>query len=575
MQEEDFATQLFNRELLHTFSPEDILDLMGRAEEDLRAASGTSEVKVALLDRLGFRINLLNILVCCLDAIEPEQNKIDDYLQLVSRMESMDSGHARVVDQAFSTKIQRRLASSVPPRPMIVVDRKESFDFLRQLGADIGAAFQMFVIGHGCDLHAAYWLFNAKKPEPSVYVRALLQSFLSINQRVLGTISPEDLMTEDLKMLTLPASILLDPRHVHVENPVDPRFRIHTQMNQFIHKVAPLMVNHCRSLCQNRCRMRRMICHAVMELDAVQADAEDMDGFLQTLINESPISYPPGDAPTYAFSLSSWVYHYKLMQLQLVVQMGFEQSVYAHHEYAGMYWYLSNLASLYLSHLERISCFVSSNTHQRALGLNGEEQSQQLQNAMSLLYRHFSKTKAIDTLASALHRLYVVLQRHGHYCKGSPSYSSDQLRFELRMRPFQSLSIPEPLTYAEMEELSIMDGIPDNVVLEQASTLALTSRKAWQEILRQSWNFKPLQNASDRSLKHASIVAREYENDVRKCMKAAIGTSIAITTLSKAMGEKTNQKKSSSPLKDLKVTIPGPDEADRFHPWWAVPKITR
>jgi N-alpha-acetyltransferase 35, NatC auxiliary subunit len=574
-QEEDFASQLFNRELLHTFPPEDVVDLMIRVEKDLHEASDKSGSKDVLSDRLGFRITLLSILIRCLDAVELDDPLIVDYLRFISKIEASEPSAAGVIEKAFSIKIQRRLASSVPPRPMVVIDRKESFAFLRQLGTDIESAFGMFSIWYSCDLYTAFWLFNAKTPAPSVYVRALLQSFMSIKDLVFGKVVPDRLMTEDLKMLTMPASVLLDPAHYAVENPVDNRFRVFKEINQFIYKVSPLMVNHCRSLCQNRCRLRRLLGHSIVELDTVQADAEDLDGLMQTLIHETAIPYPADDEPTYAFPVSSWVYHYKLTQLQLIVQMGFEQTVYAHHEYAGMYWYLSNLASLHLSHLERISYFVSSETHQRATGLDRSTQTQELQDAMSHLYRTFSRAKAIDTLASALHRLYVFLQRHGHYSKVNPAYSSDELRFDLRMRPFQSLSIPEPLTSIEMEELSSMDGVPDKVVLEQASTLALTSRKAWEEILKKPWNVRPLGTSSNNQNGNISLIDNEYQKDIRNCMRAAIGTSIAVTTISKAMNEAGNKKRVSDVLKQLKITIPSPEDPDRFHACWAVPKVTR
>lgn len=511
--------------------------------------------------------------MACLDGLRPTD--INDCLMQLDAVDQ-SSLLSEPVPEAFSIKIQRRLASSVPPRPMVAVERQDSVNFLRQMLTHTESAFEMFNISENCDLFTAYWLFMSQQPEPSVYVRALLQSFLNINERVLGKIWTKDFVAEDLKALVLPASILLDPANDAIENPTDTRFRVASHVAQFIHKAAPPFMNQYRTFCQNRCRLRRLLCHASLELDNVQADAEEIDGFLQTLINERPIPYPAGEAPTYAYPLSSWVYHYKLTQLQLVVHMGFELSVYATHEFAGMYWYLSHLTSIHLSHLERISYFNSSQPPSQA-GQSRDTQTKEMQDSLALLYRHFSRLKATDTLASALHRLYVVLQRNGHCAKTTPTYSTDELRFDLRMRAFQSLSIPEPLTFDEMESLTDLRTLSDRQLLDQTARLALTSRKAWEEILKHDWNFKPLSADVRGGTLQGSVIEREWKRDVRNSMKACIGTSIAVTALTKALdGAETGKRKSAtSTLAGLKVSIPGPEDANRFHRWWAVPSILR
>ena len=540
--------------------------------EDCEEFSAKTGRKHALIDRLSLRIALLKIFMACLDGFEPSEMKLClDRLGIIAK--SDESPEA--LPEAFSIKIQRRLASSVPPRPMVVVGRAESIAFLQQMLANIESAFEVLNVPHSSDLFDAFRILMSQKPEPSVYVRALLQSFLDIDAQVLGKVPTKDFMLEDLRSMVLPASILLDPANHAVENPVDTRFRVASQITQFIHKVAPPFLNQYRSFCQNRCRLRRILIHAAIELDNIQADAEEIDGYLQTLINERPLPYPAGEAPTYAYPLSSWIYHYKLIQLQLVVQMGFELSVYATHEFAGMYWYLSHLTSTHLSHLERISYFISSQPASQS-GKSKDAQLKEIQDALGLLYRRFSLLKATDTLASALHRLYVVLQRNGYCDKVAPAYSTDELRFDLRMRPFQSLSIPEPLTFEEMEDMTSLPTLSDRQLLDQAARLALTSRKAWEEILKHSWHFKPLDVPVNSQNPHPdAVIEREWKQDTRNSMKACIGTSIAVTALTKAFDESGRTAQETANLNGLKVSIPGPEDKTRLHRWWAVPSISR
>src|SRR6266487_398967 len=87
--------------------------------------------------------------------------------------------------------------------------------------------------------------------------------------------------------------------------------------------------------------------------------AEDFDVHLRTLTQEPPIVLHGGE-PTYSYPLSSWAYHQKLRQLRLVLQLGFELSIYSPEELPGMYWYLSHICSTHLAHLDRIRACVTA-----------------------------------------------------------------------------------------------------------------------------------------------------------------------------------------------------------------------
>ena len=566
-QEEDFATQTFNREMLRRFTPEDIQGSLKQAMELLdglmNSEAISDEAVYALIDRLTFR-SLIYYLVSSNATDGPPVSRT---LALQRIRLSTEAGQP--MPDAFSTKLQRKLASSVPPRPMVSVARQEAFEFFDRMFVHVSGAFEILNITHSGDMITAYWLFMSQVPQPSVFVRALIQSFLHVNGKLLDRFTVSDCIVEDLKHLTLPASLLLDPANGIVENPADDRFRIAGQINQFVLRIGPSFVNLFRSFCQNRCRIRRILCHGALEWDSIQADAEDIDASLQSLANETPVSYPQGEGETFAYPLSSWIYHYKLLQLRYTVQLGFEMSVYAPHESASMYWYLSHLCSLHLAHLERISFFIAAQSQPPAK-IDTEAANKEKEDALKWLYKHFSILKATDTLACALHRVYILLQRHGHFAKVRPAYASEELRFELRMRPFQHLSIPEPLTFEQMDGLSNLTSLSDGEILEQASKLCVAAKKAWEEVVKQTWNFKPVLPCDDLT----SIIELEWKKDVRNSLKACIGTNIAIATLAKVYQQGVKLKNPSGGLQKLRVTVPQPEAPDRFHRWWAVPKIS-
>ena len=94
----------------------------------------TEDLRKALLARLEFRKNFLSAL-----DIECATDHLAGYWPPIqSNMQAIHSSHelGKPVEDAFSTKIQRRLASTVPPRPIVMLEFKDAFEKLKQLCLD-------------------------------------------------------------------------------------------------------------------------------------------------------------------------------------------------------------------------------------------------------------------------------------------------------------------------------------------------------------------------------------------------------------------------------------------------------
>lgn len=558
--------------MLSKIPPQEVLSILGSARSRLPELGLKPPLHDALKARLDVRYFLLNMLHNCSIGIPSDKISIEELTSLINFVEKTKDLGQPVSADAFTLKMQRRLASSVPPRPMIVTPKDEAFIFFKQLVTDATRAFEVLKITCSVDLLVAYQSFMAQDPQPSVYVRALLQSFLTLQNNVLGRFSLRQFISQDLQLMVLPNSALLTETAGTSPTLNEEQNQALAQFDYFINRFGPSYLNLFRTFCLNRSRVRRNLCHAALEWDQIQAEAEELDSVVQSSFGEQPQVYSDADEPTYSYSLSSWVYHYKLMQLRGIVQMGFRLSVYAPHEYSGMYWYLSYLSSTHLSHLERISFFVSINQQK------SKSQHEKVQQTLHQLYRHFTWLKATEALAKALHRLLVVVQRHGHLVQPRPSYSSDRLRYELRMRPFQHLSIPEPLLPDVAQQACSLQELSDSTVLEQALRLNQTAKKAWEEVLKENWNSQPVSagktsatntSSSAGDLSETPVVAREWTKEVRNSIKSCIGTGIAISTLMKGL----QSKDASKGLRDVKINIPQVGDRDRWHPAWAVPKV--
>lgn len=439
--------------------------------------------------------------------------------------------------------------------------------------------------------------------------------------KVLGAIPVKQFFYNDLAELTMPFNLLLQPENDEVEVPSDPRFQMAKHMSAFVKRASqvyhspgrpgictngslqPLM-DTFRTACLNRCRVRRTLCHTAIDWDNLQIEvcpwihpdfwifdhmqtltdplqAEDLDAQLRTLNLEPPLTLRGGE-PTYSYPISSWAYHQKLVQLRLIIQLGFELSIYAPEELPGMYWYLSHLCSTHLAHIDRIRTFTVAASRRSIsptsiLGKKANsvaERKRAFEKTLTLLDRHTATIIAIDAFALALHALYVLLARHNVLPRASSkdAYSSPRLRYELRMKPFIPISLPEMVSFEDYEREAALEGDSDSVVLDRASRAMTEARKAWESVLANG-PFLPVgedYSSADVNIGPAKAVQDEWQRDVKDSLRACIGTSLAIGAVKKAI----SGKRTALDSLNLSVELPEVGSKARWHDWWVVPKIS-
>lgn len=129
---------LYDRNLLSNIEPEKIQNVLDTAiawlEQNSQQMDG--KIKQAFLDRLLFRRKFLSFLSTDTAVMEP---KSTEYLQ--STLDHIDLIHSSIalgkpVEEAFSDKIQRRLASTVPPRPIIRINPDDAISYLKRICQD-------------------------------------------------------------------------------------------------------------------------------------------------------------------------------------------------------------------------------------------------------------------------------------------------------------------------------------------------------------------------------------------------------------------------------------------------------
>ena len=101
------------------------------------------EARNALCSRLLFRAAYLNTVAMADSRTSPELKSL--WLRLLVKVPDLKSSAklGKPVPSSFSVKIQRKLASTVPPRPIVQVSQDAAFDHLEKLCLDASVAVEV------------------------------------------------------------------------------------------------------------------------------------------------------------------------------------------------------------------------------------------------------------------------------------------------------------------------------------------------------------------------------------------------------------------------------------------------
>ncbi|KAF4997340.1 hypothetical protein FGRMN_3925 [Fusarium graminum] len=561
-EEEDFVTNTYSRTLLAEIQPQAIQQTIRDARDLLSTQiDGISdEIREALDQRLQLRSIFLEATECPIHVKEPNVAR-KPWLEGLEVLPRIKSSHelGRPVDDAFSAKLQRKLASTMPPRPIVQLEFDDAFGHLTRLFKDGAELIDVLDYTDSQCLLTFVSNFQAKKPQPLVFVRTLLQTFLFNEMEVLGSMSIRMILDDDFSIVSMPASLQLDRNNDEIEFPQDPRFVVAQQMELFRQRAAQPFLDIFRTFCQNRCRVRRTLCHLIRDWETLQVDAEDLDQSIQVTLAEKPMKHltgaNAGPIETWSLPLSSWTYLYKIRQMEWIVQLGFELEVYQPDELAGMYWYLNYLAKWRVQHTERIKSFIIRKVEESRAPSRPRDPATDRQLERSLAFIRLMLLDAAITweLSDALSCLYASLMRLNLIKAPPRPYSNDELRFDLRMKPFIAIGLPPLPSFQEFTmgttqpESSTMD------VLRYAER-ALKGAKQGLEALSKL----PAEQAFSVG-SHDKWLASK-----KNALKACIATGLAITAVQKASQGDVNNLK-------IRAEVPTPDRC--YHDWWIVPRV--
>ena len=157
--------------------------------------------------------------------------------------------------------------------------------------------------------------------------------------------------------------------------------------------------------------------------------------------------------------------------------------------------------------------------------------------------------------ADALSCLYTVLYRLSLLqCPPRP-YSDDSMRYEVRMKPFSAIGLPELIQFDDLTQLITQPSDSTIDIINFAAESVMGAKKGFEILSKLSAKDAYCQGSHDSWVKN-----------IKDCLKACIFTSITISTVKKLVeAAGTNGK--------VKATVEIPVAEKGYHDWWIVPKI--
>ncbi|KAF2688921.1 amino-acid N-acetyltransferas-like protein subunit Mak10 [Lentithecium fluviatile CBS 122367] len=577
-EEEDFCTNTYNR-VLFVQVPVDVfareldaaVDLMEDPDLDIPDA-----LRKAITTRLDFRKSFLT----ALDLDLPLDNLSRYWAPILSSITTIKNTHAlgTPVPSSFSTKIQRKLASTVPPRPIVDLAFADALAKLTQLCTDCEEATRFTTLPlDPLEYQAFLWTFASRDPTPLPYSRSYLSTILFDPATLNTSIS---LPLTDIRSLVFPSSPILDPLNWTLSPPRNPllpkppRLQLALLIDDFVDRAGQPYLDFWIALGQNRCRLRRMLTHVIIAWDFLQVDAALVDADLMATCQQLGVEPQVLDNP-----LTAWVYVKKLWMMEKVVLLGFEQDIYLPDEFAGMYYFLSVVAAKRAAELDRCEKHVGERTMQ-LIGASRYQDAQDVDDMGPYVDSELQQAKGVSEFAKALYRFYTILLYLGLIPHLKRPFSTEELRYELRMKPFLALQPVEVPLFAEFQAALQPYGSyssPSSSASLQAD-LRDPDSALWTSI---DAAIKAAKDAFARVKKYgsrkskASGVEQAWGKEVNGLLASCVALGVGVAGVKDAVGKAEGDADSGTGALGVKVEIPKVGEGKRYAEGWVVGKVVK
>lgn len=342
----------------------------------------------------------------------------------------------------FEPLVNQRLLPPTFPRYAKIIKREEMVNYFSKLIERIKTLCEVINI---TNLHSILDFFcEFSEQSPCVLSRSLLQTtFLIDNKKVFGTHLMQDMIKDALRYFVSPP--VLSPKCSLNNN---------HQAKDYIDS----FVTHCtRPFCSliqihghNRARQRDKLGHILEELATLQDEAEKVDATLHGLL----MKLEP--QRQHLACLGTWILYHNLRIMIQYLLSGFELELYSMHEYYYIYWYLSEFLYAWLmSTLSRAdsSQMAEERILEEQLKVRSSKKSKKKKKARPL-NKEITMSQAYQNMCAGMYKTMIALDMDRKVRKPQFELDSEQVRYEHRFAPFNSVVTPPPVHYIQFKEMS-------------------------------------------------------------------------------------------------------------------------
>lgn len=444
---------------------------------------------------------------------------------------------------------------------------KDAFEKLKQLCIDCEEATRFTNLpSDPLEYESFLWAYASRSPAPLPFSRSYLSTILFHPDTLGAQTSPP---LADLKMLVLPCSPVLDPVNWTLSPPRNallpkpPRLQMALLVDEFIERAGQNYLDFWTALGQNRCRLRRMLTHVVAGWDQLQADAGMVDEDLMRVVEELGIQ---DQVMKYPFT--TWVYHKKLFMIEKTVLLSFEQNIYLPDEFAGMYHFLSMISTKRRAILDNVLEHFNQRIQQH---MQQKEQDVAKEIMSQAVYIESLRDEAagIEHLGAALSMFYIALLYLKLLSNPNRPFSTEELRYELRMKVFLALQPPEVPPFADFQTSIQPFGPFSNSDSPLLSEIKNPGSQFWSTVDIHIEAAKRAFTSVKKGGAHKSKsggVEMAWGKEIQGVLASCVALGVGIIGVKGALTKETL---------GIKIEVPGFGAGKRYHESWIVGKVVK
>uniref|UniRef100_H3DED3 N-alpha-acetyltransferase 35, NatC auxiliary subunit n=1 Tax=Tetraodon nigroviridis TaxID=99883 RepID=H3DED3_TETNG len=341
----------------------------------------------------------------------------------------------------FEPLVNQRLLPPTFPRYAKIIKREEMAAYFKLIER-IKAVCDVI---NTTNLHGILDFFcEFSEQSPCVLSRSLLQTtFLIDNKKVFGTHLMQDMIKDALRYFVSPPVL---------------SYKCCLFNNHQAKDYIDSFVTHCtRPFCSliqihghNRARQRDKLGHILEEFATLQDEAEKVDAALHSLL----MKLEP--QRQHLACLGTWILYHNLRIMIQYLLSGFELELYSMHEYYYIYWYLSEF--LYAWLMSTLSRADSSQIAEERIleeQLKGRSSKKtKKKKKIRPLSKEITMSQAYQNMCAGMYKTMVALDMDGKVRRPQFELDSEQVRYEHRFAPFNSVVTPPPVHYIQFKEMS-------------------------------------------------------------------------------------------------------------------------